>query len=94
MLVQHGGHRGDVHLSVVGCQDDTEEAGQKMVERTGVTYRNARDPRSEIASVYGLVGLPRTVLIGGDGTVLAVHNGEMDAAAVTAMLNQHGITAT
>ena len=71
---------------------DTEEAGQKMVERTGVTYRNARDPQSDIAAVYGALSLPRTVLIGGDGVVLAAHNGEMDVAAVTAMLNEHGIT--
>ena len=27
---------------------DTAEAGSTMVEKTGVTYRNARDPRSEI----------------------------------------------
>ncbi len=73
---------------------DTEEAGNEMVERTGVTYRNARDPKADIAAVYGALSLPRTVLIGGDGTVLAVHNGEMDADAVTAMLNEHGITAT
>ena len=73
---------------------DTEEAGNEMVARTGVEYRNARDPKADIAAVYGALSLPRTVLIGGDGTVLAVHNGEMDAAAVTSMLNEHGITAT
>ncbi len=73
--------------------NDTVENGKEMVERTGVTYRNARDPRSDIAAVYGALSLPRTVLIGGDGVVLAAHNGEMDAAEVTAMLNEHGITA-
>lgn len=72
---------------------DTEENGRKMVARTGVTYRNARDPRSDIASVFGLVALPRTVLIGGDGTVLDARNGELTAADLTAMLNEHGITA-
>ncbi len=71
---------------------DTEEAGNTMVARTGVTYRNARDPQADIAAVYGALSLPRTVLIGGDGTVLAVHNGELTASALTDMLNEHGIT--
>ena len=72
---------------------DTVEEGKKMVARTGVKYRNARDPQADIAAVYGALSLPRTVLIGGDGTVLAAHNGELTAADLTAMLNEHGITA-
>src|SRR5690606_26739323 len=58
-------------LTIVGVDvTDTEQAGREMVERTGVQYRNARDPRSEIFAVYGGIALPRTVVIGGDGVVL------------------------
>lgn len=70
---------------------DTEEAGKEMVARTGVTYRNARDPRSEIFSVFGGIALPRTVLIDGDGTVVATHSGELDAEGLRALLADNGL---
>ena len=62
-----------------------------MVGRTGVTYRNARDPRGEIFAVYGGLALPRTVLIGADGVVLATHSGEMDADEIRSLLDENGI---
>ncbi len=58
---------------------DTAEAGQKMVEQTGVTYPNGRDPRAEVMSSFGGIALPRTVLIDADGNVAAVHSGAMTA---------------
>ncbi|MEI2700696.1 MAG: TlpA disulfide reductase family protein [Microthrixaceae bacterium] len=70
---------------------DTVEAGREMVGRTGVTYRNARDPRGEIFAVYGGLALPRTVLIGADGVVLATHSGEMDADEIRSLLDENGI---
>jgi thiol-disulfide isomerase/thioredoxin len=70
---------------------DTEADGKKMVARTGVTYRNARDPRSEIFSVFGGIALPRTVLIDGDGTVVATHSGELDADGLRDLLADNGL---
>lgn len=70
---------------------DTEDAANEMVERTGVTYRNARDPRSEIFAVYGGIALPRTVLIAGDGTVVETHSGELDADEIRALLAEHDL---
>ncbi len=70
---------------------DGEDAAIEMVERTGVTYRNARDPRSEIFAVYGGIALPRTVVITGDGTVVETHSGELDADDIRAMLDRHGL---
>lgn len=72
---------------------DTEKAGRDMVRRTGVTYDNARDPRSEIFAVYGGIALPRTVLIGADGTVLDTHSGELSAEELTGMLAEHDVVA-
>lgn len=81
---------GDV--TVVGVDvTDTEDAGNEMVARTGVTYRNARDPRSEIFSVFGGIALPRTVLIDADGTVVATHSGELDADELRGLLDEHGL---
>ena len=70
---------------------DTEEAGRRMVERTGVTYRNARDPRSEIFATYGGIALPRTVLIDGAGTVVATHSGELTADELKDLLAEHDL---
>jgi thiol-disulfide isomerase/thioredoxin len=82
-------------VTIVGIDvADTEEAGQAMVERTGVRYRNARDPRSQIFSVFGGIALPRTVVIGGDGIVLDTHTGELDAEELTDLLRRHDLVTT
>lgn len=73
---------------------DTVQEGRKMVERTGVTYPNARDPRSEIFAAYGGVALPRTVVVDGDGTILVTHSGELDADELREMLASHDLIAT
>jgi thiol-disulfide isomerase/thioredoxin len=70
---------------------DAETAANDMVRRTGIRYRSARDPRSEIFAVYGGIALPRTVLIDGDGVVVAAHTGELDADALRALLDEHGL---
>lgn len=70
---------------------DTEQAGREMVARTGVTYRNARDPRSEIFAVFGGIALPRTVLIAADGTVADTHSGELTADELRDLLDRNGM---
>ena len=82
----------DGQVTVVGVDvTDTEEAGKDMVASTGVTYRNARDPRAEIFAVFGGIALPRTVLIDGDGTVVATHSGELSADELTTLLDENGL---
>lgn len=84
--------RFDDELTIVGVGvADTEAAGKEMVERTGVRYRNARDPRSEIFTVFGGIALPRTVLIDGDGVVVATYSGELTADELTGLLREHGL---
>lgn len=70
---------------------DTREAGKEMVERTGVKYRNARDPRSEILAAFGGTVLPRTVLLDADGTVVATHSGALDREDLTRLLTDNGL---
>lgn len=82
-------------LTVVGVDvTDSEASGNEMVARTGVTYRNARDPRAEIFAVYGGIALPRTVVIGADGVVLDTHSGELTAESLTALLTEHDLVDT
>ena len=79
-------------VSVIGVDvTDTEAAGNEMVARTGVTYRNARDPRSEILGVFGGTALPRTVLIDADGTVVDTHSGALTADELNEMLRSNGL---
>ena len=70
---------------------DTAQAGSDMVKKTGVTYRNARDPRSEVFGVFGGVALPRTVLIDATGTVVDTHSGALTAAELTDLLRTNGL---
>jgi cytochrome c biogenesis protein CcmG, thiol:disulfide interchange protein DsbE len=69
---------------------DTVTDGRDMVRRTGVTYANARDPRSEIFAAFGGTALPRTVLVDADGVVVATHSGALDETALTEFLDEHG----
>lgn len=70
---------------------DTVEAGEEMVEQTGVTYPNGRDPRGEVMGLFGGIALPRTVLLDADGVVVEVHNGEITASELTDSLDSNGL---
>lgn len=83
----------DDSVRVLGIDvTDTEAAGLEMVERTGVTYRNARDPQGEIMAAFGGTALPRTVLLDAEGRVLAAHSGALTGAELRSLLAENGIT--
>jgi thiol-disulfide isomerase/thioredoxin len=58
---------------------DRDDEATDLVERTGVTYRTARDFRSEVITALGGTILPTTVLLDADGEIAAVHPGALDA---------------
>lgn len=66
---------------------EAPELGQAMAARTGVQYPIARDAKGTLLRRFGGTGLPYTVLIGADGTVLAVHAGELDAAGFQRLID-------
>jgi hypothetical protein len=70
---------------------DPEAAARKIVERTGVQYRNATDPQAEIFRVFGGTSLPRTVVLDAKGVVRDVHSGSLTAAELTQKLQQQGL---
>lgn len=60
-------------LQVVGVSIDAGHADEDVVEfleEYGVTYTILRDPTDRISSVFMAQGVPVTLLIGADGTVL------------------------
>lgn len=79
-------------IAVLGIDvTDTEKAGRAMVEKTGVTFPNARDPQAEVFAAFGGTALPRTVLIDADGKVVEVHNGALTAAELTDLLRDNDL---
>jgi cytochrome c-type biogenesis protein len=60
-------------LQVVGISIDaagSDEQVRQFLEEYGVSYRILRDPGDRISSIFVSQGVPVTVLIGADGTVL------------------------
>lgn len=83
-------HAGKV--AVVGVDvTDTEVAGREMVEQTGVTYPNGRDPGADIFAAFGGTALPRTVFIDAEGTVVRAHNGALTSDQVDDILRDNGL---
>jgi len=52
------------------------------------TYPTARDPRGEVFRAFGGTGLPRTVLVAADGTIVAVHNGALTASELQSLIDE------
>jgi hypothetical protein len=45
-----------------------------MVERTGVTFDQGRDPTGEFLAAFGGIALPHTVVLDAEGSVAALAN--------------------
>jgi thiol-disulfide isomerase/thioredoxin len=68
---------------------DAPTKGLERIQQTGVTYPMGRDPQGGIFAAYGGIQLPRTALVSADGTIVAVHAGELDAEQLQAMIDEH-----
>lgn len=62
------------------------ELGQAMANQTGVTYPLGRDSKGTLLRALGGVGLPYTVLVGENGTILATHSGALTEAQFTELV--------
>jgi cytochrome c biogenesis protein CcmG/thiol:disulfide interchange protein DsbE len=93
-LFQDVSERAGDQLHVVGVDvTDTAAGAAEQIRRTGVTYRNADDPRGELFATFAGTALPRTVLLGADGTVLEMVGGALDAAGLADLLRRNGVDA-
>jgi len=74
-------------IQVIGIAIDTLPDVQTFIGEFGVSYPNlvGETDAIEVSSLFGLdnPGLPFTVLVGTDGSVLTVHIGEIDAAQLS-----------
>ncbi len=69
---------GKVDFLGLAVQDRPEDA-LELVAQTGVTYEVARDRDGDVLSAVGGFVMPTTAFVAPDGTVLAVHLGELTA---------------
>lgn len=58
------------------------EAGQRIVDQTGVTYTIGRDPSGRIMRDLGGVAMPTTVFITADGQVAEIHSGQLSESGI------------
>ena len=77
----------DVAFLGLNLQDDRAAALQ-MVADTGVLFDLAEDATGVLYVELGGIGMPFTVFIDGDGTVVATHNGPLDAAQLDAKITE------
>ena len=65
---------------------ETPDLGQAMADRTGVTYPLGRDSKGMILRSLGGTGLPYTVLVAPNGTILATHSGALTETQFTELV--------
>jgi len=60
--------------------NDTERDAQTFIDRSGLTYPQARDVDGSFAKSYGTKGLPETFVIDRSGRISSMRRGAVDAA--------------
>jgi peroxiredoxin len=70
--------------------NDNEDSARRQAERTGVTYDLGFDHGGRIATAFGILNFPTTVLIDRDGTVAHTSGaGAIAADELTALIDTH-----
>lgn len=80
--------RGQVAFLGVNVQD-RDDAALELAERTGVGYPLVKDPRGELYRQVGGAGMPTTLFVDERGVVVYRRTGEVDAARLAALLEEH-----
>jgi thiol-disulfide isomerase/thioredoxin len=77
-------------VDFLGIQVGEEASvGQKFLQEVGATYPMGRDPKGTIMKALGGTNLPRTALIAADGTIVAVHRGELTQSELQELIDEH-----
>ncbi len=69
--------------------EDAPPNAEPFVERLGIDYPLAIDPRRELYEAVGNFGMPTTLLVDGDGIVRYRHTGPLDRQQLFALLSEH-----
>ncbi len=71
--------QGEVAFLGMNLQDE-RAAALRMVDETGVLFDLAEDPQGDLYVELGGIGMPYTVFIDENGTIVDEHNGPLDDA--------------
>lgn len=83
-------HRED-GIKVVGVDvQDVRADGLAFARRYGLSFPLARDRDREAGEAWGLTGLPETFVVDGEGRIVAVHRGPIDARILDELLERAG----
>ncbi len=75
-------------------QRDQPEQAARLARDVGVTYTLAQDAEGRSFDAFGAFGMPTTVFIQADGTVVEIVTGQLDEQLLTENIETHlGVTA-
>lgn len=65
---------------------DREQDARALLEETGASFPVARDPSGTLAEAFGVVNMPSTFFLDGNGMIVGSHAGVLDADALRAKI--------
>lgn len=83
-------HQDELVFLGLNLQDSRESAAE-VIRDAGLTYPIGVDPQGQLFQALGGVGMPTTLFVAADGTVLERHTGELSVEQLTAKLEGHGM---
>lgn len=82
-------HRSRDDVRFVGVDVlDSAAAARALIARTGITYEPLWDRPEDLLRAVGGVGLPTTLLIDGDGRIVAFHTGALTESALRSLIRR------
>ena len=90
-LVEAANRYGSQAMFVGVVYEDEEEAINRFLRQYGRAYPALQDADGRAAIAYGVYGVPETFFIDSSGTIVAKHEGPLDATALREYLAQIGV---
>ncbi len=78
---------GTITFLGINIQDERALA-LELIEETGVGWINAEDPDGTLYAELGGLGMPFTVVISAEGSVLETHNGPLDEGQLRTLITE------
>lgn len=80
---------GRVTFLGVSYRDPDRDAARAFVDELGITYPLAADPSGAFLAEVGGFGMPTTLLVDPDGTIVYRHTGLLDAEQLRGLLDRY-----
>lgn len=82
--------RAGSNIAMLGINvgEDVEQAAW-LIDELGIGFPQAVDPTGDVTAELGIAGLPATLFATGDGEILDVHSGPLDADELISRIDEH-----